>query len=149
MATEAPEFVIVAVLVANRRPAQGLALFLASSVSQWTLAMGALPIAYLAGGGGPSLPLGAHEQIEMGFTIALTLFAVAALVSLRPERADAALIVGVLALQFVYPSVFMHVAGAFVLLVFAIDLFFDRRRGLPPLFGPVFGGLRRSAAAGE
>jgi cation:H+ antiporter len=149
VATEAPEFVIVAVLVANRRPAQGLALFLASSVSQWTLAMGALPIAYLAGGGGPSLPLGANEQIEMGFTIALTLFAVAALVSLRPERADAALIVGVLALQFVYPSAFMHVAGAFVLLVFAIDLFVDRRRGLPPLFGRVFGGLRRSAAAGE
>ena len=56
LATETPEFVIVAVLVANRRPAQGLALFLASSVSQWTLGLGALPIAYLAGGGGSSGP---------------------------------------------------------------------------------------------
>ena len=97
VATEAPEFVVVAVLVANRRPAQGVALFLASSVSQWTLAMGALPIAYLAGGGGTSMPLGAHAQLELGFTIAQTLFAVAALALLRPERADAALIVGVLA----------------------------------------------------
>ena len=42
-ATEAPEFVVVAVLVVNHRPAQGLALFLASSVSQWTLGLGSLP----------------------------------------------------------------------------------------------------------
>src|SRR3954470_17409026 len=36
VASEAPEFVVAAVLVANRRPAQGLALFLASAVSQCT-----------------------------------------------------------------------------------------------------------------
>ena len=95
LATETPEFVIVAVLVANRRPAQGLALFLASSVSQWTLGLGALPIAFLAGGGGTSLPLEGREQVELGLTITLTLFAVAALASLKPERADAAIVVGV------------------------------------------------------
>ena len=94
VATEAPEFVVVAVLVANHRPAQGLALFLASSVSQWTLGLGALPIAYLAGEAGPSMPLAAREQLELGFTIALTLFVVAALATLRPERADALLIAG-------------------------------------------------------
>ena len=88
-ATEAPEFVIVAVLVVNHRPAQGLALFLASSVSQWTLGLGALPIAYLAGGGGVSMPLAAREQLELGFTIAVTLFVVAALATLRPEPVDA------------------------------------------------------------
>src|SRR3954467_15079257 len=92
VATEAPEFVVVAVLVANRRPAQGLALFLAASLSQWTLAMGALPLGSRAGGGGTSMPLDAHQHVELGFTIALTLFAVAALVSLRPERVDAALL---------------------------------------------------------
>ena len=51
VATEAPEFVVVTVLVLNHRPAQGLALFLAASVSQWTLGMGALPLAFAAGGG--------------------------------------------------------------------------------------------------
>src|SRR3954467_11228039 len=93
VATEAPEYVVVSVLVANHRPGQGLALFLVSSVSQWTLAMGALPIAFLAGGGGTSMPLVAHQQLDLGCTIALTLFAVAALVSLRPARADAVLMV--------------------------------------------------------
>jgi cation:H+ antiporter len=138
LASEAPELVVVAVLVANRRPAQGLAVFLASSVSQWTLAMGLLPIAYVAGGGGPAMPLGGHEQLELAFTAALTLFAVAALLTLKPARADALLIVFVLGAQFIYPTSFMHVAGSFVLLVFAVDLLLARRRAIRPALAPVF-----------
>src|SRR3954451_4777738 len=139
VATEAPEFVIVAVLVANRRPAQGLALFLASSVSQWTLGMGALPIAFFAGGGGPSMPLDAHQQLELGYTIALTLFAAAALVSLRPQRVDAALMTGLLAIQLMYPTAFIQVASTFIFLVFALNLFVDRRRAVRSLFGTLLG----------
>lgn len=139
LATETPEFVIVAVLVANRRPAQGLALFLASSVSQWTLGMGVLPIAYLAGGGGTAMPLEGREQVEIALTIALTLFAVAALALLKPERVDAAIVVGVMALQFIYPTTFVRIAAALILLVYAIDLLFDRRRAVRPLYRAVFG----------
>ncbi|MCW2985947.1 MAG: hypothetical protein JWR63_3517 [Conexibacter sp.] len=146
LATEAPEFVIVAVLVANRRPAQGLALFLASSVSQWTLAMGALPIAFFRGGGGLSMPLDPHQQLELAVTVALTLFAVAALVSLRPERVDAMLMVGLLALQIIYPTAFIQLASTFVLLVFALDLFADRRRAVRALVGALLGRRGRSAA---
>ena len=145
VASEAPEFVVVAVLVANRRPAQGLAVFLASSVSQWTLAFGALPFAYLAGGGGWSIPMVAHEQSQVGLTIALTLFAVAALITLRPEGIDAALVAGLVAIQLIYPTPLVHVASTFVLLVFAISLLLDRRRALPPLFRAVFGGHGRSS----
>jgi cation:H+ antiporter len=144
LATEAPEFVVVAVLVAHRRPAQALALFLASAVTQWTLGMGALPVAYLAGGGGASMPLAGREQLEVGLTIALTLFAVAALSSLRPQRVDAALVVGVLAIEFLYPTALVRIAGSFVLLVFAIDLFFDRRRAVRPLLRTVFAGRSSS-----
>jgi cation:H+ antiporter len=139
LATESPEFVIVAVLVANRRPAQGLALFLASSVSQWTLGLGALPIAYMAGGGGTSMPLAGRELVELALTVALTLFAVAALALLRPERIDAAIVVSVMALQFIYPTTFVRVAATFVLLVFAIDLLVDRRRAVRPMYRAVLG----------
>ena len=145
VASEAPEFVVVAVLVANRRPAQGLAVFLASSVSQWTLAFGALPFAYWAGGGGSSIPLLATEQYQVGFTIALTLFAVAALVTLRPERVDCALAAGLVAIQLIYPTALVHVAATFVLLVFAINLLFDRRRAVRPLLRAAFGGRRRAS----
>ena len=49
------------------------------------------------------MPLAAREQLELGFTIALTLFVVAALATLRPERADALLMAGVFLVQLVYP----------------------------------------------
>jgi cation:H+ antiporter len=132
-ATEAPEFVIVTILVVNHRPAQGLALFLASAVSQWTLALGALPIAYAWGGGGLAMPLAGREQLELGFTIALTLFVVAALITLRPEPPDAYLIGAVFLVQLVYPAPFVRFAAGFVLLVFAIDLLFARRDALRSL----------------
>jgi cation:H+ antiporter len=138
VATEAPEIVVVAVLVASRRPAQGLALFLASSVSQSTLGLGSLPIAYLAGGGGIALPLGPREQLELAFTGAVTLFVVAALATMHPERADAALVVGVFAAQLVWPSPFIRLAAAFVLFVFAMNLLIARRRHVRPLLRTVF-----------
>ncbi len=137
VATEAPEFVVVAVLVANHRPAQGLALFLASSVSQWTLGLGSLPVAYLAGGGGVVMPLAPREQLELAFTIAMTLFVVAALLTLEPARVDALLVAGVFMVQLLYPSAVVRFGCAFVLLVFALDLLFARRRLVRGLIRPL------------
>jgi len=132
VATEAPELVVVAVLVSNRRPAQGLALLLASSVSQWTLGLGSLPLAYAAGGGSVSLPLAPREQLELGLTAAVTLFVVAALTTLAPERVDAVLIAVVFVIQLIYPTPFIRFVAALVLMVVAIDLFASRWRHLPP-----------------
>jgi cation:H+ antiporter len=142
LATEAPEFVVVAVLVAHRRPAQGLALFLAASVSQWTLATGILPFAYFAGGGGPGIGLGGREQVELVLTIAVTLFVVAALASRRPEATDAWLMLGVFTIELIYPTPFVRIALAFVLLVYAIDLFSARRRDVGPLLRTAVGRRR-------
>jgi len=145
-ATEAPEVVVVAVLVANRRPAQGLALFLASSVSQWTLGLGSLPIAYMAGGGGIALPMAPREQLELALTSSVTLFVVAALATLRPERADAFLVAGVFAAQVVWPTAFVRFAATFILLVFAINLLASRRREVRPLLRAAFGRTGRSSS---
>ena len=71
--------------------------------------------------------------MELGLTIALALFVVAALATLRPERADALVVAAVFAAQVVYPTAFVRAAAAFVLLVFAIDLFASRRRAVPGL----------------
>jgi cation:H+ antiporter len=142
LVTEAPEFVVVAVLVANRRPAQGLAVFLAASVSQWTLGFGALSFAYLAGGGGTALPVGGRELVELGLTIAVTLFVVAALASLRPERVDAWLMLGLFVVEFSYPSPFVRIAVAFILLVFAINLLWARRHDVRPLLRTALGRRR-------
>ena len=53
--------------------------------------------------------------------------------------ADAAIVVGVMATTFLYPTSFVRLVAAFVLLVFAIDLLFDRRRSVRPLYRAVFG----------
>ncbi|WP_155992144.1 hypothetical protein [Nocardioides sp. URHA0032] len=148
VATEAPEVIVVAVLVANRRPAQGLALFLASSVSQWTLGLGSLPIAYLAGGGGFSLPLAGREQLELALTGAVTLFVVAALATLRPARVDALLAAGVYAAEVVWPTTPVRFAGTFVLAVFALNLLLARRRRLRGLLRAAFGRAHAAPPAG-
>ena len=57
LATESPELVIAFVLITHDRAAQGVAVLLSSAVSQWTLALGSLPIAYAAGAGSGPLPL--------------------------------------------------------------------------------------------
>jgi cation:H+ antiporter len=138
VATESPEFVVVAVLIANHRPAQAMALFLASSVTQWTLGLGCLPIAYLAGGGGPVMPLAPREQLELSFTVAVTLFVVAALATLQPQRVDAVLLTLVFLAQLIQPTAVLRVAATFVLLVFAVDLFFSRRRSVRPMLRAVW-----------
>ena len=142
VATESPEFVVVAVLVANHRPAQGMALFLAASVSQWTLGLGALPVAYMAGGGGPLMPLAAREQLELAVTIAMTLFVVAALATLRPARVDAVLATVVFAAQIIYPTVPVRLAATFVLIVFALDLLLAHRRDVRPVLRAAWGRRR-------
>jgi len=91
-----------------------------------------------------SLALDAHQQLETGFTIALTLFAAAALVSLRPQRVDAALMTGLVAIQFIYPTAFIQLASTFIFLVFALDLFVDRRRAVRSLFGTLLGARGRT-----
>lgn len=141
-ATESPEFVVVAVLVVNRRPAQAMALLLASAVAQWTLGLGLLPFAYMAGGGGPSMPLAAREQLELAFTITVTLFVVAAFCTLRPRRVDSALVIGAFLVQLIYPVPLVRLVVGFVLLVFALDILASQRRQLRPLLATVLSRRR-------
>ena len=69
LATESPELVIAFVLIQHDRAAQGVAVLLSSAVSQWTLALGTLPLAYAAGGGKGALPLLGREQVEVLLTM--------------------------------------------------------------------------------
>ena len=58
------------------------------------------------------MPLAGREQLDLGFTIAMTLFVVAAFATLRPEPADAVLIVAVFLVQLIYPATFIRFAAA-------------------------------------
>jgi cation:H+ antiporter len=132
-ATETPEFVIAAVLALNHRPSQGLAIFLAASVNQWTLAIGALPFAYLAGGGGLDVPLTTRATVELSLTVATTLMAVTALSTLAPRRVDSWIMLILYGIQFAFPVTGVRIAVAIVLGMFTLDILVANRRAVPPL----------------
>jgi cation:H+ antiporter len=133
LATEMPEIVIAFVLIQHGRPGQGVAVLLSSAVSQWTLALGTLPIAFAAGAGQGPLPLMGREQIEVLLTMGQALFAVSVLVTLRLRRRDATLMLALFALQVLAPILLVRVALTLVYITFAVDILASERWAVPTL----------------
>jgi cation:H+ antiporter len=122
LATEAPELVVAYLLVRHDRPGQAVAVLLSSAVSQWTLAFGSLPLAYLIGAGQGPLVLMHRESIELLLTMGQGLVAVATLVMLRVQHRDAVLMLALFALQVALPSTLIRAALTIVYLVLAVDI---------------------------
>jgi cation:H+ antiporter len=133
LATESPELVIAFVLITHDRAGQGVAVLLSSAVSQWTLALGTLPVAYAAGAGKGPLPLLGREQIEILLTMGEALLAVAVLVTLRLRRTDSVLMLTLFAAQMVMPFVVVRAALTLVYLVLAVDILASERWAVPTL----------------
>jgi cation:H+ antiporter len=90
-------------------------------VSQWTLAFGSLPIAYLAGAGNGPLVLMHRELIEELLTMGQGLLAVATLATLRLADRDAFHMIALFALQIAVPSTLVRAALTVVYLMLAVD----------------------------
>jgi len=112
VASEAPEFLVAALLALRGESAAALALLLSSKLNQWTLLVGSLPIAYAVGAltigppGGPlglitmALPLDARQSAEVWLTGAQSLFGVAVLANLSLELVEAGLLAILFLAQF-------------------------------------------------
>jgi cation:H+ antiporter len=133
LATEMPELVIAFVLVLHNRAAQSVAVLLSSAVSQWTLALGTLPLAYAAGPGKGALPILPRERIELLLTMALALLAVATLVTLKLKGSDATLMLALFVVQLLTPSVWLRAAITLLYLVLALDILSSERWAIPAL----------------
>ncbi|MFF3072452.1 hypothetical protein [Kitasatospora sp. NPDC057936] len=106
--------------------------YLSSKVNQWTLLIGCLPLAYLAGGGGASLPLVERQVDEVLLTAAQTLLAVVLLLDLRFLPWKAGLLFVLFAVQFVLPGESARLALSWVYLALAVPLLVLRWRELRP-----------------
>ena len=104
LASEAPEFIIAILLALRGNADDGLGALLSSKVNQWTLLVGSLPIAYLAGGGHLALPLDARQVAETTLTAAQTMLGFAVLVRLRFHLRWALALLGLFAVQFALPG---------------------------------------------
>jgi len=137
LASEAPEFLVSALLAIRGKATAGLGLLLSSKVNQWTLLVGSLPVAYAFGvssepGASASvgflmhaLPLDTRQVAEVWLTAAQSLFGIAVLASLSFELGEAALLAGLFLAQFIaggFLRAALHNTGAadLELIVFAI-----------------------------
>jgi cation:H+ antiporter len=122
IATEMPELVIAFVLVTHHRAGQRVAILLSSAVSQWTLALGTIPLAFAAGAGEGPLPLLGRERVERLLTMGLGLLAVTTLLSLRLRRSDSTLMLALFAVQVAVESVWLRGAITLMYLTLAFDI---------------------------
>ena len=133
LASESPEFVIALLFAYRFRGALGLGALISSKVNQWTLLVGALPIAYcMAAGTWEGLPLTDRQSEELWLTSAQSLLACLVVADRVFRRWEALLLAGLFLVQLVFPSpevrsgfIFLYL-GLFVLLMF----YSPARRGL-------------------
>jgi cation:H+ antiporter len=137
LASEAPEFIVAILFAVHGKGSDAIGTLISSKVSQWTLLVGSLPLAYLAGGGGTALVLDGRQVEEFGLTAGQALLGVAALLTLRFPRWLACTLLGLFAVQYAVPGqsgryLLAAVYGAIAL----IALIRNRRHILPALAAP-------------
>ncbi|MDQ0381418.1 sodium:proton exchanger [Amycolatopsis thermophila] len=137
LASEAPEFIVAILFAVRGKGADAIGTLISSKVNQWTLLVGSLPLAYLAGGGGAALHLDARQVEEFLLTATQTLLGVAALLALRFPRWAAWTLLGLFAAQFALPGQTARyvLCGIYAVLALAA-LVRNRRHILPTLAAP-------------
>jgi cation:H+ antiporter len=116
IASEAPEFLVAALLALRGKTVAALALLIAAKINQWTLLVGSLPVAYSWGGGRiAALPLDERQTAEVLLTAAQSLFGLGTLASLSLSLTEGALLAALFILQLVLGGVLrvgLHDPGA-------------------------------------
>jgi cation:H+ antiporter len=107
LASEAPEFVVAAILALRGRALAAMAMLISSKVNQWTLLIGTLPAAYsLSGMSLDPLPMDSRQVEEVFLTSAQSAFAIAIFASMSISFREAALLLGLFSTQLLSPLVF-------------------------------------------
>ena len=102
LASEAPEFLVAALLAVRGKANAALGLLLSAKLNQWTLLVGSLPMAYSIGAAQfEALPLDGRQVGEVWLTAAQGLFGVAVLANLTLEAGEAILLAVLFLGQFV------------------------------------------------
>jgi cation:H+ antiporter len=133
LASESPEFVIALLFAWRHRGTLGLSALISSKVNQWTLLVGALPIAYaLASGAFVGLPLDERQSEELLLTSAQSLLATLLICDLDFSRLEAVLLAAAFGVQLFFPDTEVRIAFSFLYLVIFLMLLLyspERRHG--------------------
>jgi len=105
LASESPEFVVVALFAWRNATDSAVGTLMSSKVNQWTLLVATLPLVYSISLGMPDpLPLDRRQQGEVLLTAAQSLFAVVLLLDLRLSLVGAGLLFSLFAIQMALPE---------------------------------------------
>jgi len=105
LASESPEFVVAVLFAWRLRGSIGIGALVSSKVNQWTLLVGAIPIAYaISAGGFQGLPLDARQTEELLLTSAQSLLAALLLSDLLFSRREALVLAFLFMGQLFFPS---------------------------------------------
>lgn len=127
LASEAPEFVVVALFAWRGLASAALGTLVSSKVNQWTLLVAMLPLVYGVALGRPDpLPLDDRQRGEILLTAAQSAFALSLLVGMRLALPGAAALFALFAVQMVFPDTRSAVTVAYLVLTGAV-LFRERR----------------------
>jgi cation:H+ antiporter len=104
LASESPEFLIAILFAVRMRGSVGMAALISSKVNQWTLLVGAIPIAYsISSSTFRGLALDARQTEELWLTSAQSLLAAYLIADLRFSRREAWLLAALFLAQLVLP----------------------------------------------
>jgi cation:H+ antiporter len=120
LASEAPEFVVVAIFAWRAAGEAALGTVVSSKVNQWTLLVGMLPLVYAIALRAPQpLPLDTRQEQEILLTAAQSLFAVALLLDRRLSVTGATLLFVLFAVQFIWEDLRVELSIVYVILAMA------------------------------
>jgi cation:H+ antiporter len=135
LASEAPEFILAALLAMRARAQAGLTILLSSKVNQWTLLVGTLPLVFAISDGSFSpLEFDDRQVEEVFLTSAQSLFAVAILMSLSLSFWEATLMLSLFAGQLFFPQAEVRWGFSIAYLMLSVRWFVFERRFVPRLF---------------
>ena len=155
LASEAPELIVAGLFAWRLRGDGALGTLLSSKVNQWTLLVGSLPLAYLAGGGHGALHLDARQTEEFLLTATQALLAVAVVLDLRFRRREALALLVLFLAQFPFPSTSVRLFFSGIYLAVAVALLVRHRRNIRPTVDAIssapkpVAGNRAPVAAGS
>jgi len=137
LASEAPEFIVAILFALHGKGSDAIGTLISSKINQWTMLVGSLPVAYLAGGGGTALPLDGRQVEEFLLTATQSLLGVAVLLTLRFPRWLAFTLLGLFAAQFAVPGqAARYLLCAIYGGIAVVALVRNRRDVLPALTAP-------------
>ncbi len=132
-ATEAPELIVAVIYAYRNKSSQAMGTLLSSKINQWTLLVGSLPVAYMIGGGGLSLPLDIRQNEEFVLTAAQSILGFAFIMNLKLSLRDSIILLSLFLIQFLFVGTNVRIILSVLYVIIALFIIIIQRKKILPI----------------